>query len=148
MLETKLEMFELTISDYTNGVCMLTLILKNKEEQENKGSKKEVKLTAFIDKHGSFLHPFRDAEDEARVTDDSGTYYIDRNGKLICESRRFSMGSDFSEGLASVRVKARSVSFYIDKLGREQFSGQSFVFAGSFKDGLAGVSSRGWMVCY
>lgn len=66
--------------------------------------------------------------------------YIDKTGKQIIEPK-FSQCTDFSEGLAAVKLNESKFYSYIDKTGQEAIKIEFTTHASSFSDGLAKVET-------
>lgn len=71
--------------------------------------------------------------------------YIDKSGKVVIEPQ-YQIASDFSEGIASVRIDDGSRFGkwrYIDKTGKTVIDNPAFQDANSFNEGLARVAIKG-----
>lgn len=66
--------------------------------------------------------------------------YIDKTGKQVIEPN-FSQCTDFSEGLAAVKLNESKYYSYIDKTGQEVIKIEFTTHASSFSDGLAKVET-------
>lgn len=68
--------------------------------------------------------------------------YIDKTGKVVLESNKFSIGSIFSEGLAAAYSLEKGAFVFIDKTGKIVLMPKNVTVDGDFKEGLARVKGR------